>query len=43
MLKPTRTSIVAELKQIAASPESVSLHRFIGLVAAALVLLLERK
>lgn len=39
----TKQSILAELKQIVASPESVSLHRFMALVSAALVMLLERK
>lgn len=39
----TRALVIAKLKHIAAHPESVNLHLFISLVAAALVLLLERK
>lgn len=39
----TSAHVIAELKRIAANPAAVSLHLFISLVAAALVLLLERK
>jgi hypothetical protein len=39
----TRAHVIAELKKIVANPASVSLHLFISLVAAALILLLERE
>ncbi len=39
----TRKLVIAKLKNIVAHPESVNLHLFIALVAAALVLLLERE
>jgi hypothetical protein len=39
----TREYVISEMKRISANPDSVSLHLFISLVCAALVMLLERE